>query len=143
MPLKTTEIPAQALRREAGDLLGRIQYQHERVTITKHGKPIVAMVPIEDLALIESASKKVRSDQSEAVSINPANIGGDFDDFLRSEGIYDEVKASTRKKVAAWVKLQQAKAMVAMPIKFALKPPKRSLKPVLKPALKPAIEPKN
>lgn len=61
MPLKTTEVPAQALRREAGDLLGRIQYQHERVVITKHGKPIVAMVPIEDLALIESALKKSKA----------------------------------------------------------------------------------
>lgn len=61
MPLKTTEVPAQALRREAGDLLGRIQYQHERVVVTKHGKPIVAMVPIEDLALIESALKKSKA----------------------------------------------------------------------------------
>ena len=109
MALKTTEVAAQALRREAGDLLGRIQYQHERVTITKHGKPIVAMVPIEDLALIELATKRVKFDPSEAVSINTANIGGDFDDFLRAEGIYDEVKATTRKKVAAWVKSQQTK----------------------------------
>ena len=61
MTLKTSEVPAQALRREASDLLGRIQYQHERVVITKHGKPIVAMVPIEDLALIESALKKSKS----------------------------------------------------------------------------------
>ena len=58
MPLKTTEVPAQSLRREAAELLGRIQYQRERVVITKHGKPIVAMVPIEDLALIESGLKK-------------------------------------------------------------------------------------
>lgn len=58
MPLKTTEVPAQSLRREAAELLGRIQYQRERVVITKHGKPIVAMVPIEDLALIEFGLKK-------------------------------------------------------------------------------------
>jgi len=31
---------------------------------------------------------------------NP-HIGSDFDDFLREEGIYDEVKASTAKRVLA------------------------------------------
>jgi prevent-host-death family protein len=58
MTLKTSEIPAQALRRDAGDLLARIQYQGERIVVTKHGKPIVAMVPIADLELIESALDK-------------------------------------------------------------------------------------
>jgi prevent-host-death family protein len=114
MPLKTTEVPAQALRREAGDLLGRIQYQHERVIITKHGKPIVAMVPIEDLVRIESALKKAKSNDqeyvtfesamSEAVSLNPKNIGSDFDSFLKEEGIYDEVKAESRKRVEGWLR---------------------------------------
>ena len=61
MALKTSEIPATALRRESGDLLGRVQYQYERVIITKNGKPAVAMVPLEDLALIESALKKSKN----------------------------------------------------------------------------------
>lgn len=33
-------------------------------------------------------------DPSEAVSVNPANIGGDFNGFLTEEGILEEVQAA-------------------------------------------------
>jgi prevent-host-death family protein len=118
MALKTSEVPALALRRESGDLLGRVQYHHERMIITKNGRPAVAMVPLEDLALIESAlgmtSKKAKTNDqgvatfneamSEAVSANPRHIGESFDNFLKEEGIYKQVKATTAKRVKDFLK---------------------------------------
>ena len=136
MPLKTTEVPAQALRREAGDLLGRIQYQHEHVVITKHGKPIVAMVPIEDLALIESARKKAKFDQNEAVAISPAHIGSDFDDYLREEGIYDEVSTAARKRVAQWMRAQQTRRPITF---YEGRARKAGAKTLVEPAEIPAV----
>jgi hypothetical protein len=34
--------------------------------------------------------------------VNPAYAGGYFDDFLRKEGIYEEINAQAVKKVIAW-----------------------------------------
>lgn len=39
---------------------------------------------------------------SVAEKVNPEHVGGYFDDFLREEGIYEEVNAQAVKKVIAW-----------------------------------------
>ena len=44
---------ARNLRANLGEFLGRVRYGHERVTVTSHGKPVAAIVTMEDLELLE------------------------------------------------------------------------------------------
>jgi prevent-host-death family protein len=46
-------------RRDFADLCNRVAYGRERVIIERHGKGRVALVPYEDLALIEEIEDKV------------------------------------------------------------------------------------
>lgn len=46
-------------RRDFADLCDRVAYGRERVIIERHGKVRVALVPYEDLALIEEIEDKV------------------------------------------------------------------------------------
>ena len=41
--------------------------------------------------------------------VNPAHAGGRFDDFLREEGIFDEVNAHAVKELIAWQLAQEMK----------------------------------
>ena len=39
-------------RDDFGRTVDRVHHRHERVCITKHGRPFVALVPVEDLELL-------------------------------------------------------------------------------------------
>lgn len=39
-------------REDFGRTVDRVHHRHERVCITKHGRPVVALVPVEDLELL-------------------------------------------------------------------------------------------
>jgi len=41
------------LRARLGDLVTRISYQHDRVVITKHGKPVAALISASDMEKFE------------------------------------------------------------------------------------------
>jgi predicted XRE-type DNA-binding protein len=41
--------------------------------------------------------------------VNPTHAGGSFDDFLREEGIFEEVNAHAVKEVIAWQIAQEMK----------------------------------
>lgn len=47
-------IAANDARDSFSELLGRAQHGKERVVIDRHGKPAAAIVPVEDLQLLES-----------------------------------------------------------------------------------------
>jgi prevent-host-death family protein len=59
-----TTTTAVELRENLHDILHRAQYAHERVTITRHGKPVAAIVPLEDLEFLQELED--RFDQAEA-----------------------------------------------------------------------------
>lgn len=48
-----TRTGATALRNRIGDLLARVRYRKERVIIEHRGKPVAALIPLEDLELLE------------------------------------------------------------------------------------------
>ena len=48
-----TSITAKQLKDSPAEVLGRVQYGHERVAITRHGKEVAAVVSIEDARLLE------------------------------------------------------------------------------------------
>ena len=49
------EVTVSEARERLAELLGQVEHASELVTITKHGRPIAAIVPMVDLAFMESA----------------------------------------------------------------------------------------
>jgi len=47
------EIPVTRARAEFADLVNRVVYGNERIVVTRHGRPIVALVPAADLERLE------------------------------------------------------------------------------------------
>ncbi|QTD97068.1 type II toxin-antitoxin system Phd/YefM family antitoxin [Streptomyces cyanogenus] len=62
------EIPVTQARAELADLINRVVYGGERVVVTRHGKPLVALVSAADLerldALDEPADEQIISSVS-------------------------------------------------------------------------------
>ncbi|GHE42919.1 antitoxin [Streptomyces longispororuber] len=77
------EIPVTQARAELADLINRVVYGGERVVVTRHGKPLVALVSAEDLRRLdeaeEPAQEQVISSVSSIGSTSPA--GGDRQRF--------------------------------------------------------------
>lgn len=46
----TIEISVTEARADFSELINKVGYGHDRVVITRHGKPLVALVPAEDAA---------------------------------------------------------------------------------------------
>lgn len=63
--MTTTSINTADAKEEFSDLVNRVSHQKERVILTRRGKDIAAIVPIEDLMLIEESQSK--NDLDEAV----------------------------------------------------------------------------
>lgn len=51
------EVPVTQARAEFADLVNRVAYGGERVVVTRHGKPIAALVPPSDLDRLESGDQ--------------------------------------------------------------------------------------
>lgn len=49
----TEQINTNQARKEFADNINRVAYGHERVTITRHGKPVAALISVDDLEFLE------------------------------------------------------------------------------------------
>ncbi|MBZ4321925.1 type II toxin-antitoxin system Phd/YefM family antitoxin [Streptomyces huiliensis] len=54
------EIPVTQARAELAELINRVVYGGERVTVTRHGKPLVALVSAADLERLERLERMER-----------------------------------------------------------------------------------
>ncbi|ANW21280.1 type II toxin-antitoxin system Phd/YefM family antitoxin [Streptomyces clavuligerus] len=52
------EIPVTQARAELAELINRVVYGGERVTVTRHGKPLVALVSAADLDRLEELDRQ-------------------------------------------------------------------------------------
>lgn len=50
-----TELPISEARDHLGDVVAKAEHAHERVVLTRHGRPVAAVVSIEDLRALEAA----------------------------------------------------------------------------------------
>jgi prevent-host-death family protein len=48
-----SRLAASELRGNLADTLNRVEYRGERIVLERHGKDVAALVPLEDLALLE------------------------------------------------------------------------------------------
>lgn len=69
-----TEIPATEARARFSDLINRVGYGGERIVLTRHGKPLVALVPAADLDDEASEQMAVLD-----VSARPQNSRSSYD----------------------------------------------------------------
>jgi prevent-host-death family protein len=53
-----TKLSTTQAREKFGDTLNRVAYGKERVVLTRSGKELVAIVPVEDLAVVEALEAK-------------------------------------------------------------------------------------
>jgi prevent-host-death family protein len=59
-----TDVPGPALdlteaRARLAEAVNRVRYRGERIVIQKHGRPVAALVPVEDLALIRELEDRI------------------------------------------------------------------------------------
>ena len=50
---ETISVPAAEARENLAEIINRVAYGDERIVLTRHGKAVVAMVPIEDLEALD------------------------------------------------------------------------------------------
>ncbi|MEU1319275.1 type II toxin-antitoxin system Phd/YefM family antitoxin [Streptomyces tibetensis] len=62
------EIPVTQARAELADLINRVVYAGERVVVTRHGKPLVALVSADDLRRLEEGQELAEAVEEQAVS---------------------------------------------------------------------------
>ncbi|MGW0711175.1 type II toxin-antitoxin system Phd/YefM family antitoxin [Streptomyces sp. NPDC002643] len=62
------EIPVTQARAELADLINRVVYGGERVVVTRHGKPLVALVSAADLEQLEALQEPAEEPMITAVS---------------------------------------------------------------------------
>ncbi|MEW1659273.1 type II toxin-antitoxin system Phd/YefM family antitoxin [Streptomyces sp. NPDC057555] len=61
------EIPVTQARAELADLINRVVYGGERVVVTRHGKPLVALVSAADLERLEELGRQEEAAEQEQV----------------------------------------------------------------------------
>lgn len=62
------EIPVTQARAELADLINRVVYGGERVVVTRHGKPLVALVSADDLRRLEELREAQEPAEEQVVS---------------------------------------------------------------------------
>ncbi|MFB7775248.1 type II toxin-antitoxin system Phd/YefM family antitoxin [Streptomyces bauhiniae] len=62
------EIPVTQARAELADLINRVVYGGERVVVTRHGKPLVALVSADDLARLEALDAREAEQDEQVIS---------------------------------------------------------------------------
>ncbi|KUL49633.1 prevent-host-death protein [Streptomyces sp. NRRL F-4489] len=61
------EIPVTQARAELAELINRVVYGGERVVVTRHGKPLVALVSAADLQRLEDLRREEEAAEQEQV----------------------------------------------------------------------------
>lgn len=70
-----TRMQASKARDEFSDTLNRVAYTGERVVLRRHGKDVAAIVPIEDLEMIEAIEDRLDVEAAKkALKENGPNI---------------------------------------------------------------------
>lgn len=80
-------ITADAARDKFGDILGRASHGKERLVISRHGKRVAAIVPIEDLERLEAMEDEQDLAEARARLANPVGKPIPLRDLAAKYGI--------------------------------------------------------
>ena len=82
-----TVLTVAAVRKDLADLIGKVQYRRERLIITKHDKPVAALAPVDDAALLEKIEDHLDLlEAMEAIEDYETNGGVGFERFKAELG---------------------------------------------------------
>jgi prevent-host-death family protein len=73
-------------RKNLADLLNRTAYGDARICIARHGKPVAALISIEDLKLLEALE-----DQADLELVERIERESTPDDYVRWEDVRDQL----------------------------------------------------
>ena len=90
-----TEIPATDARDQMSEVIGRVAFGHERIVITRNGKPQVAVIPLGDLGRLKELDKQQASG---AVARMRAKAAASKADRLTDEDVEAEIKAARKSR---------------------------------------------
>jgi prevent-host-death family protein len=63
------EVEVTELRASFSDTVNRVAYGKERLVVTRHGKEMVALVPIEDMRLLEALEDRIDLEEARAALV--------------------------------------------------------------------------
>ena len=69
-----TRIAANEARKDFAEALNRVAYKGERIVVHRRGKNVAALVPIEDLNLLEEIEDRMDLEEARAVLKKPGSI---------------------------------------------------------------------
>jgi prevent-host-death family protein len=87
---ETTTVTSEDVRLSLGELINRVQYRYERVRVTRRGKPVMALVPLEDLELLEKVLDALEDEMDIPL------IKERLQDFEKADGVPWELVKSER-----------------------------------------------
>lgn len=69
-----TRLEASKAREEFSDTLNRVAYSHERIVLRRRAKDIAALVPLEDLALLEQLEDRIDIEEAKRILADPDEV---------------------------------------------------------------------
>ncbi len=56
-------VTSEEVRDSLGELINRVKYRHERMRVTRRGKPVAALIPLEDLEFLEQVLDAIEDER--------------------------------------------------------------------------------
>lgn len=80
-----SSIPTVNARDQLADILNRVAYGGERITLTRRGKPVAAIVSVDDLELLEVLESKTDLEDARAALAEASEQGTIAWEAIKSE----------------------------------------------------------
>jgi len=68
-----SRLAAGAARKDLAEILNKVAYGKERIVLQRRGKDVAALVPVEDLALLEELEDRVDLEEARRALADPEN----------------------------------------------------------------------
>jgi prevent-host-death family protein len=68
-----TKVATTELRKASAEMLNRVQYRGERVIVERHGKPVAAIVSVDDLEVLEALEDRLDLDAARKALKEPGS----------------------------------------------------------------------
>jgi prevent-host-death family protein len=69
-----TRVSTTQARESLSDVINRVVYKGERIILERHGKDVVAMVPVEDLQLLEELEDRMDLEEARKRLNEPGRV---------------------------------------------------------------------
>ncbi len=68
-----SRLAAGAARKDLAEILNKVAYGKERIVLQRRGKDVAALVPVEDLALLEELEDRLDLEEARRALADPEN----------------------------------------------------------------------